>query len=328
MRIKLLLASLEADYAGHLSDVLSQKYAGTFEVCVCTAKDRILTNNKFDIALIEPNFWSPENFGPDTLVLLLVEDGEVASLPEIKKICKYQRISAIVEDILGEYSAKGKMPERTGSQTAHIVAVWSPAGGAGKTTVALAYGANRAAADKRVMYLNLENFASTPAYFQGGGTSISKAFEKLETGSRIFMSAMRQTDARSQISYFCAPENYDDMNILSVADFETLILACAADADELVVDLSSQCDSRTAKVFELADKVLLVCEPSGAAQAKLRQFASQHDVFGKIRHKLALVDNKGANTANLGIENTIGLPYVPSRDPVAVFMALSKQSFD
>ncbi|MCL2159193.1 MAG: hypothetical protein FWH48_07290, partial [Oscillospiraceae bacterium] len=298
------------------------------EVCVCTAKDRILTNNKFDIALIEPDFWSPENIGPDTLVMLLVEDGDGTSPPEIKKICKYQRISAIVEDMLGEYSAKGKMPQRANSHMAHIVAVWSPAGGAGKTTVALAYAANRAAADKRATYLNLENFASTPAYFQGGGTSISKVFEKLENSGGIFISAMRQTDASSQISYFCAPENYDDMNILSGVDLETLILACAADTDELVVDLSSQCDERTAKIFELADKILLVCEPSSAAQAKLGQFAGQHDVFGKIQHKLVLVDNKGANTKKLGIENTIGLPYVPSADPVAIFMALSKQSFD
>lgn len=335
MKIKLLIATADFDYAEHLSGVLSEKYADAFEVTVCTSRDRLpglLSGGKFEIALADPEFISSANSASLKLALTLEDENEQEFIGEsgrdIKKICKYQRISAIVGNILEHYSQISGAIGGASPAVARITAVWSPSGGSGKTTVALAYSAYKAAQGKKATYLNMENFASTSAYFQGTGKSISKIFEKFESNIRMFLAAIRQTDAVSGISYFGEPENYEDMNILSADDIENLIAACAAETEELIVDLSTGCDDRVKKIFELSDTVLLVCDPFGASQAKLRQFINQHDVFGKIQSKVVWINNKGANMPRPDTDKSMRLPLVQSADPVSVFKALSNEKFD
>jgi len=331
VKIKLLIATADSDYAEHLSGVLSEKHSGTFEVAACTSINRLgnlLSGGKFDILLADPDFMPLAASSPAALLLILSDGQKTAEeSSDMIKIYKYQRISSIAGNILEHYSEISG-PKSENPARARICAVWSPAGGAGKTTVALAYCAHLVSKGKKATYLSLENFASTSAYFQGSGKSISKIFEKFESNIRMFIAAVRQTDANSGISYFGEPENYEDMNILSPGDIEKLITACAAETEELVVDLSSVCDERIKKVFELAQTVLLVCEPSETSRAKIRQFTNQHDVFGKIQSKIVTVNNKGAAAPGIDTDRSVQLPFVQAADPAAVFKILSNENFE
>lgn len=265
MKIKLLIATADNDYAEYLSNILSEKYSNTFEVSVCSSLERLrdlLAINKFDTALLESDFISTVPLNSISLPLILVGESGVISDSQLKKVRKYQRISSIVGNVLENYSEIDKNINSFGTNKAHIIAVWSPSGGSGKTTVALAYAAHKISGGKQAMYLNLENFSSTSAYFQENGKSISKVFEKLDTNVHMFLMGIRQQDKGSGITYFCGPENYDDINILTVNDIETLIDACAIEVDELVIDLSSQCDEKVQKIFDLVDAVLIICDSS------------------------------------------------------------------
>jgi MinD-like ATPase involved in chromosome partitioning or flagellar assembly len=115
---------------------------------------------------------------------------------------------------------------------------------------------------------------------------------------------------------------------LTASDIETLILACATGIDELVIDLSSQCDERVQKIFQLSDTVLIICDPSSTSQAKLAQFINQHNVFGQIWEKAVLVNNKGARKTETFTIKSIQLPFLQSPDPVSVFKSLSSGDFD
>jgi Mrp family chromosome partitioning ATPase len=332
MKIKLLIATADSDYAEHLSNNLSEKYADTFEVSVCSSAERLrdlLSVSKFDAALLELGFASVVNLNSVHLPLMLMDDSGVSVDSNFKKLRKYQRISSIAGNVLESYAETGKGVSSFGADRARITAVWSASGGAGKTTVALAFAAHKVLGGKQSVYLNLENFSSTSAYFQEApGKSISKVFEKLESNVQMFLMGIRQQDSSSGISYFCGPENYDDMNILTAEDIETLINACATGIDELVIDLSSQCNERVQKVFQLADTVLIVCDPSSTSQAKLRQFIGQHNVFGQIQGKTILINNKGAKIPGASISKTVHLPLFQTADPVSVFKSLSSGNFD
>jgi len=247
---------------------------------------------------------------------------------QLKKIRKYQRISSIVGNVLENYAEIDKNTSGFGTNKARIIAVWSPSGGSGKTTVALAYSANKISSGKQLIYLNLENFSSTSAYFQENGKSISKVFEKLETNVHMFLTGISQHDLGSGITYFCGPDNYDDINILTASDIEIIIKACTAEIDELVIDLSNQCDEKVQKVFDLADTVFLVCDSSNTSQVKLKQFINQHNVYGKIKDKIVLVNNKGAKAVDQNLNRIVHLPLVQSFDPVSIFKTLSSGNFD
>jgi len=331
MKIGLLIATTDKDYADRLTGTISKRYADTLEISVCSSEERLsdlTAANRYDAALLEPGFVSAVKPG-SVQVQFLLSDGSGSGVEggELRALRKYQRVSSMVGQIL-EGCAEINKSAVLSANRAQITAVWSPAGGVGKTTVALAYAANRATGGRMVVYLSLESFSSTPVYFPETGRSISKAFEKLESNLQIFLLGIRQQDSGSGILYFCSPENYDDINILTAADVEKLITGCAAEIDELVIDLSSQVDLRTQKAFGMADKVLLITDPSMASQTKIKQFICQHNVFGQIQPKTILVNNKGANLSEERINKTVMLPMVQTNDPISVFKTLSGSRAD
>ena len=333
MKIKLLVAVADSDYVEHLSGILSEKYVDTFEVSVCSSANRLqdlLVVNKYDVALLESDFTFAASSNSIRLPLIvLAESSFVADDSDnLRKIRKYQRISSIAGNILESYAEIGNNMYSFDTGRARVTAVWSPCGGTGKTTVALAYAAHKVSSGKQAVYLGLENFSSTSAYFQETGKSISRGFEKLESNVNMFLKGIRQTDSGSGIAYFCGPENYEDINILTVNDIEILINACAAEADELIVDLSSQCDERVRKIFDMADSVLIINDPSSTAQAKLVQFINQHNIFGQIREKAVIVNNKGAKKIEADVNAAVQLPLVQSSDPISIFKTLSSGKFD
>ena len=364
MRIKLLIATDDCDYAGHLSDFLSENHADTIDVSVCSTTDsmaELLKARRFDVALLDGSLagdtdssrihlplqlWSEaENTifdgSPDTVG---GHAGQAGPNPYdragnraadeqrgLRKINKYQRISSIAANVLEQYAKILTCEQNPESKKAFITAVWSPSGGAGKTTVALAYASRKATDGKQVFYLNLEPFSSAPVYLAQTGKSISAVFEMLETheGSiKMLIRSMRQFSSETGVSYLGCPENYDDMNILSAEDVAALITACSGTADELVIDMSSQCDERTRKTFDLADRILLVTDSSCTTQIKYAQFTSQNNVFKQIRSKAALVMNKGAAVGDSPVEAVIRLPLVQSSDANTVYKTLSGNNFD
>ena len=334
MRVKLLIATGDADYAGHLSDNISEHHADALDVCVCRTPERfeeLLSTQRFDAALLEAPFL--EDIGSKSIQLPLLlwsendDGGDTAC--DFKKIPKYQQVSSIVASVLENYARVSKNRHGSDSQHARVIAVWSPAGGVGKTTVALAYAAKRAAECRQVLYLNLEPFSSVPAYFAETGKSISSVFEMLDNDEgniKMLIRGIRCLD--SGVAYLCSPDNFDDMYILSADNISELIDSCSGVTDELVIDMSCVCDRRTRKVFDLANKVLLVTEPTKTAQIKLSQFASQHNVYERIREKSVLVANKGAAADTSLSDAVIHLPYVHSTDVSAVYKTLSASSFE
>jgi RecA/RadA recombinase len=330
MKIKLLIATSDMGYQEHLTKILWEKYEDAFEISVCSSTDRVKSLNRYDAALLEPDFLSLVTPGSACFPLVLW-DG-LTDLPESAKdmevIRKYQRISVMTGEILSKYAEFGTGANKLNYDGARITAVWSPAGGVGKTTVAVALAASKSAAGKQAVYFNLENFTSSPIYFAESGKSISTVFEKLDSNIHILLTGIRQKDSESGVIYYCAPDNYDDINELTVDDVENLVKACASRVDELVVDLSSSCDARVRKVLDMADTVLLVCDNSSTSQAKLRQFYEQHNVWHQVEMKSVLVNNKGAAMPSAGLK-TVYMPLITaSSDPVAVYKTLAGGKFE
>ena len=331
MKIQLLIATADSDYAGHLSDTLSSKYSDTFEVGVCSSAMKLgdaLLMKKYDVMLIEPEWVALNNAQNVRLVIALL--GGQASFSEelsgINKAHKYQRISTLVGTVLEQYAAVATDIGFSNNEGGRIVAVWSPVGGVGKTSVALAFATRAASGGVSATYLNLENFAGSGAYFSGQGKSISTFFEKLESNPEILAKSIRQHDSGSGIDYFIPPENYDDINELTRDDLLAVVKTCSFISDMVVVDLPSVCDKKTQAVLEIADTVLLVADGSKTSAAKFDIFLSQHNVFEDIRPKARLVANKGSKFSDARFERTISLPLVQTADPVSVYKSLSGYS--
>lgn len=328
MKIQLLLATAESDYSEFLSNILSKKYADTFTIGICSSKDKLvdmLEVKKFDIVLGESDWVSSlGNVNAKIVLALCNEQTDNDQLTQdIGKVRKYQRISQIVSDVLESYASVASGSGKLGEDRGSVVAVWSPSGGVGKTSVALAYTTRKVSLGGTATYLTLEHFSGASAYFPGDGKSISAVFEKLTSSSDILVKSIRQHDGGSGIDYFMPPNNYDDINELTTEDITLLIDACANEMDFLVLDLPSVCDKRTQAIFEIADMILLVSDGSKTTEAKLELFINQHCVFEDNRHKMRLVLNKAATKVDSRFDLAINLPRVQTEDPISIFKTLS-----
>ena len=332
MKLQLLIAIGHQDYMEHLSDVLTQRYGETFEVSVCSTGERLrelLSRRRFDAALLDETLAEEADLSAVRLPLLLW-DGAAALGPrgaEMEKLRKYQRISTMTGQVLERYAAVCDSPAGFETGRGRITAVWSPAGGCGKTTVALAYAAQLVSRGKKTVYLDLEPFSSTPVYFADPERGLTDVFEKLDGNLKLLFQSIRREDSGSGILYFGRPDNYDDIEILTPDDVTALLQGASAGVEELVVDLGSSCDRKTRRILELAAQVLLVTDGTQASRVKCGQFRAQHDLYALLADRLTVVANRGARgTAQAG-ERTVSLPLVQSDDPVVVYKTLSAGYF-
>ena len=328
MKIQLLIAVGESDYAEHLSSVMAESYEDVFEVNICSdteRMERMLAAHQFDVALFDAQMVEAGSFGSIRLPVVLCDElSQIGPRGEgLKKIRKHQRISGIISEILSGYAEASNNRNMFNDAPAHITVVWSPAGGSGKTTAALAYGAQKVAQGQKTLYLNLEPFSSGEVYFEEKGRSISTVLDKLENNAELLLRSVRMEDNGSGIYYLGKPENYDDVNILTADDVATLITDCAHGMDELVVDMGNTYDMKVRRALEMADKVLLVIDASPASRMKWEQFKTQHDLYGCISSKLTLVANRGVKVGSAEAVRVVSLPLVQSNDPVVVYKTLS-----
>ncbi|MCL2151939.1 MAG: hypothetical protein FWH57_03100 [Oscillospiraceae bacterium] len=336
MRIKLLIASADKDYTGHLSNRILEYHADSIEVSVCTSPEclpELLSTRTFDAALLERPFIECTDISAVRLPLLLWTEDEIDDGARVgpQKIRKYQKVSAMVAEVLEKYAKVSADKRGFELDKAQITAMWSPTGGVGKTSVALAYAAKKASEGKKTLYLNLEAFSSVPVYFAENGKSISAIFEMLDNSEGnvgMLIQGLRKFDGETGVAYFRGPENFDDINILSTENVKALVEACAGATEELVVDMSCLCDERARHIFERADRVLIVTDASITAQTKLLQFTAQHHIFERIKDKAVLVANKGATLASPPTGVVITLPLVRSVDASVVYKTLSGCSFE
>lgn len=334
MKVRLLIATEDTDYSNYLSEVLRSRYADMVDPYLCSSVERTadaLERNHYHVGLFSPSF--AYEIGPNEteLSLILWDEGSSVDFARDRweTIRKYQRISSLMEDVLERYARIAKGSGGIYENTANITLVWSPAGGTGKTTVALAYAAQCVAREKKTLYLNLEFFSSTAIYFPNDGKSISEALEKISGNRELLLQSIRRQDRGSGIYYFCPPNNYDDINALTEEDMEDLIKAAAQGMDEIVVDLSGICDERYTELMRLAHRVLVVADGSRRSKIKWEQFQNQHSTFELTADKITLVGNMGAKLGSDDkISSVVSLPFINSDNPVSIYKSLSASAFE
>ena len=327
MKIQMLIFTTDKDYSDHLSRILAEKHPDTFVVSICSVAEKLeelLRVKNFDVALIDAELINRVDLSNIRLPLILW-DGSAHVNSEIKSIKKYQRITMIISDVLENYSQVAPNYNPV-SDRGRVTVVFSPSGGSGKTTIALAFSARQSLSGRSALYLSLEPFCSTTAYFGDEGKSISKVFESLFTGNlEMLLQSYAKKDALTNIMYFREPDNYDDLNELTEEYISKLVSALSANVDDVVVDLGSVINDNTKALLDIADRVLLVIDDSGSAKVKFRQFTDQHNTFEKIRPKTTLVANKGAKVNESRVDSVIELPIVQSSKWVDVYKTLSSR---
>jgi len=273
---------------------------------------QILEENKYGVELliISESMYTKElkNFSIQKIALLTesVSNEEDDSLA----IYKYQsgeRILAEITSLLEDQANKlARMSGRT-----QVVGIYSPIGGAGKSTIAATLSILAAYREKRVLYLNLENVPSTNNYFEvSDGGNFSRLIYYLRKKKRVVQDRIlkvQQLDSKYSVYFFAPTDNVDDLLSMSTDEYKLLLESiCKTEQfDYVFVDFSSELSSKKKEMLNACDKVLLILSHDENCLSKVEIFEKEIELSvlaGSLKERIIVVLNKYFSEYTMKIE--------------------------
>ncbi len=284
MLIKIAILDSDIDYLERLSGVL-QQYDELF-VAVFSRKEALeqaLEQNTFQIVLFHPDVSEKPISFPAGVMPICLCDEETKNrknYPTMAVIQKFQRISSIYKEIFKCYAAfaddSGMDFFQKGTATA--IAVYSPIGGSGKTTIALAIARKLCGMNKRVLFLSTEQFNSSALHFQVKEEGITRLVEALNGNTSFHLTLkgiLKENEAGIfYVEGFGRLVDYDAVSSKEIKSVITQIRQCDV-CDYMIIDTGSCIDELTKTVLETADKIVLVQRNNENADVKMKLFDEQ-----------------------------------------------------
>ena len=306
-KMSIVIADSDELFINHLTNYMIERVS-TFEVFSFTSKDSLANfikegRVKIDILVFAEEFLDEQIKSATIGVKVLLSDGSFSSITDYKSVNKYQKTEKFINDILIIYSEETGHLEAIahGNKETQTIAFYSPVGGSGKTTLAIASAYAWASRGKRVFYLNAETINSTADVFSNTGTGgMSDVYLSAKTkGANIGLKVMvnKNTDTYTNISYVGPSESSLEINELSNAEFEKMIkeIEGLGEFDIIVVDFDSELNKDKMKLLNVMDRIVVPFSADSRSLCKMGVFLQEinrYDLLQAIEKKLCYVLNK------------------------------------
>lgn len=299
MNISMAIVDSDKDYTSRLSEAL-QQYTD-LSISIFTSLQTFqetIARERFDILLFDPDV--SEEYLPLSSVKLAVclysdECKNTARYTECVKTLKYQRVSNIYRDVLREYANKaGGSFGFDSQQNTKLIGVYSPIGGAGKTTFALAFTGKLKSLGNSVLYASTEQLESASAVNDHSENGMAILIEDLSNENvnfKVKLTAIskRGMDDMEYLEGFTRLVDYEAVTAAEVKEvFERI--KKESDYQYIVIDMDSNLDAVNRTIFEMADQIVLVERPGELPMRKMELFSQQILVHEQER-KLYKIQN-------------------------------------
>lgn len=332
-KINVVLTDTDELYLNRLTNYLIQN-ADSFNISSFTSKEilnEFLANkaNKVDILIIPEQFINESIESIDIPAKIILSEGSSnRKIEGFEYINKYQKADKFVSDILLIFAEKtGRIGAITkGDKNTKIIGLYSPVGGSGKTTIALALSALCASLGLTVLYLNFERINSATAFFaEAPSGNMSDIFLALKTkGANLGLKIIsnRYADPVSKIHYINSPESAMEYNELSEKEVANLLreIDTLAEYNIVFVDMQSSFDTYTLNLLLGCDQIVVPFSQDALSLAKMNAFLNEtrfHENLSNLVSKSHLVANKvvanGAETiqASQIVQHKAVAAYIP-----------------
>lgn len=316
-KINIVLADSDELYLNHLSNYLME-HVNTLEVFAFSTKDSLIKfigdkTNKIDVIAFTEDLMDGTIKVADIPAKILLSDGTFSELEEFESVNKYQKAENFVKDILLIYAEKTGRVEAvsTGDKDTKIIGFYSPAGGSGKTTLALSCAQILAGQGKRVFYLNGEKINSTVEVLNKADSgSLSDLYLTVKTkGANISLRIManKYTDTDSGISYINPAESSLEINEMLPEEFRKLLTEFEnlGEFDYVIVDFDSEFSKEKIKMLDKCDVIIAPITPENTPLAKAKLFIKElgmYDELKELKEKIVFVLNKSVAQSNTVVQ--------------------------
>lgn len=311
--IKILLIDVDDEYSFNLCNFLTHNYSETLLVNYCSNAYSIeewIKKVDPDILLTcEKYYYQVQDYFHKSIIILTTGTSSL-DLGNVISINKYKNVNKIAGDIINSFIDAGNIIKSSKEKSTKIVSVYSAAGNVGKTSIALGVSSICSRSGLSVFYLNLEQFQSTEIFFSGiSEYSLSDVIYYAKERDRNLaskLSTVRCQDPASNLYFFKETNNAYDLCELVSEDMEYIIKSFreSAQYDLVVVDMDSQFNKNSMKMFELADEIIYVFTDEEICLHKTKLFVDNIKILSNsfaentfLAHKFIYVANKVSNQA-------------------------------
>ncbi|OPZ92745.1 MAG: CobQ/CobB/MinD/ParA nucleotide binding domain protein [Firmicutes bacterium ADurb.Bin419] len=320
-RLKLVIADTDEAYVENITGYLMLNYSQRFQVGSFTDKACLIDylsdeGNKTDVLLISSELYSdviPQ--GNVATVILLTSERTNDESSNHYFIDKYQQGDKIAGEIFNIYAQRddAEAINVKGEKSTKIVAVYSPIGGSGKTTIATSCAIQCAQNGLDIFYLNLEDFQSTALFCDcRRGQNLSNVLYYIRENSKnlqLRIEAAKCIDSEYKLHYLCPPESLLDLQEAKPEELKTLLgeFKSMSQYDIVFVDMSSSFDDKNIAVLDSSDEILLVLPQDAVSDIKIDLFSNEMDILKNRKgidfsDKINLVLNKYNSYMALEVE--------------------------
>lgn len=292
-RLKLVVADTDEAYVQNLAEYFMLNYSQRFQIDSFTDKAILIEylskdDNKTDVLLIDSEMYSEEIPQKNvSTVILLASERTNKEGNENYFIDKYQQGDKIANEIYSIYAQKddADVINIKGEKSTKVVAVYSPIGGSGKTTIATSCAIQCAQSGLSIFYLNLEDFQSTGLFCDcKAGKNLSNVLYYIKENSKnlqLKLEAAKCIDSEYKLHYFCPPESLLDLQESKPEELKALIdeFKNMSQYDVVFVDMSSSFDDKNIAVLDASDEILLVLPQDAVSDIKIDLFSKEMDIL-------------------------------------------------
>ncbi|SFS47320.1 AAA family ATPase [Paenibacillus sp. BC26] len=289
----LLVAVQESSYIERLGDFIRQSSFGSgWQLTAFTNPAALRSYMRggyaVDLLVAQPSLLDElGELAESVLSAALV--GQVGLSRHKHQVLQYQPLPQLLQSFAAIYASterhavkltdegEGELGGESAGGGASIISVYSPAGGIGKTTLALQLARQAAACGARVFYLNLEQWNAAPLWdSRDGREDFSNLLYTLQAApdkAAAQIVALRKRHSWLGVDFIVPCENTEERLSITVEHAKRLLGAVKAtgEYDMIVVDLDSRLDAAHFGVFQASRHVLWLLnhDPSSLRKTEL-----------------------------------------------------------
>jgi len=311
--IKLLILDDDEEYSSNLCTFLTHNHSETLLVNYYNNSFKIeewIKKIDPDIILISEKFYNQVYSSFKGNIIILSSGTNSMDLSDVSSIYKYKDANQIAGDIINIFTKSRNIITKVKEKSVKTVAVYSAAGNAGKTSIALGISTVCSYSGLSVFYINLEQFQSTSILFSSDVeysiTDIIYYSKEKDKNLASKISTMSCKDVASNVHYFKETNNAFEINELFPSDIQFIIdtMKACGQYDLIVVDMGTQLNDSAISLFEIADEILYVLTEEEICLHKTRLFidsinmlSDQSYFINSFTQKFHYIVNKASNQA-------------------------------
>jgi len=272
-------------------------------------------SNKVDVIVFTEDLMDDSIMSANIPAKIVMGDGSFSTLEGFENVNKYQKAEKFINDILMIFAEKTGHVEAvsTGDKDTKIVGFFSPVGGCGKTSLALATSYALGLQGKRVFYLNVERINSTAALLnEASDGSMSDIYLTAKTkggniGLRII--ANKFFDSERNFSYINPSESSLEINELTGKEFKNIIESFEklGEFDVVVVDFDAEFNKDKAQMLSAMDVVFTPFTSDAMSINKMKLLMKEIGMYDELKEfteKIRPILNKSDNQSISVLQNS------------------------